>query len=301
MFLLWGILLFELPQKDAPPTASKTRPSHAETNGHLHRPFTPFSLDFPPFSRIFAAKQVQKWEGGVAPPVRLHLMVITMIALPILNVSLTSFSSIMVSFWTCFSYSLLPPTKPQIPTQRPTPQPLTPQNSAPPFTNQKVQKRRFVGIPVGLTPPVMVIRPHRAAPSPPSSVTGTFFLPIREAPSLASATLAEGQKSPTGTSRPQPQKHAHRTPSKPEFLRFFAPFPLDFLPFRCIFSTTTSTRGERLHPLSPWDLTTMVIFLTFITPFSITVSSLISVIIINFEVVFPTLFKVFGCPSVVSL
>ncbi len=106
---------------------------------------------------------------------------------------------------------------------------------------------------------------------------------------------------PKRTHRPQPQKHAHRTPSKPEFLRFFAPFPLDFLPFRCIFSTTTSTRGERLHPLSPWDLTTMVIFLTFITPFSITVSSLISVIIINFEVVFPTLFKVFGCPSVVSL
>lgn len=118
-----------------------------------HRPFTPFSPDSPPFSRIFAAKQVQKWEGCLPIPLGYHLMVITMIALPILNVSLTSFSSIMVGFWTCFSYSLLPPTKPQIPTQHPTPQPLAPQNPTSHFTNQKVQKRRFVGIAVGLTPP----------------------------------------------------------------------------------------------------------------------------------------------------
>lgn len=121
-----------------------------------------------------------------------------MIALPILNISLTSFSSIKVGLWTCFSYSLLPPTKPQIPSQHPTPQPLAPQNPTSHFTNQKVQKRRFVGIPVGLTPPVMVIRPHRAAPSPPSSVTGAFFCPSVKPRASPPPPSPRGRKAPRG-------------------------------------------------------------------------------------------------------
>ena len=200
-------------------------------------------------------------------------------------------------------FFLLSSTAHKTPNPHPTPYPSTTYTPKPyiPFHKSKSTKTSIRGDSGGTDTPGNGDSPASGRTFASIQRDGGLFLPIREAPSLASATLAEGQKSPTGTSRPQPQKHAHRTTSKPEFLRFFAPFPLDFLPFRCIFSTTTSTRGERLHPLSPWDLTTMVIFLTFITPFSITVSSLISVIIINFEVVFPTLFKVFGCPSVVSL